>query len=61
MNFTDEQKATAKRCLENAKWKTVLKPIIKDIYFDNIGVATSTEKLLGRKDIISLFDEIVKE
>lgn len=60
MQCNDEQKAILKRCLEDSKYRTKLKPVLKDIIFDNIGTYT-VEKINAWKDFIELFDEVTKD
>lgn len=60
MQCNDEQKAILKRCLEDAKYRTKMKQVLKDIIFDNIGTYT-IEKVSAWKDIIGLFDEATKD
>ncbi len=61
MYCTDEQKASLKRCLEDAKWRSKMKPLLEKIILDNIGVCSDIKGVCYQKEIISMFDEITKE
>jgi len=61
MQYTEDQKAIMKSSLQDAKWNTKLKPVLKQVLFQNIGSFLTMDKLVGRKDIIDLFDEVIKE
>ena len=60
MQYSDEQRASLRRCLEDAKYKTKMKDVLRDIIFDNIGLYTK-DKVYIWKEITDLFDEVTKD
>ena len=61
MQYSEQQKEVLKRWLEDGKYKSVIKPILQEIFYNSIGVCVPADKIIGRKDFIDMFDEIIKE
>ena len=60
MNLNEQDKVIINKFATDGNFNAV-RPIFHKIFYNSFGAAISAERLLGRKDIIELFEEVIKE